>query len=309
MHHSPESTPSRLLIDNHIAIGAFDFDGNILATDTITYVIDRETGEEVGIPAHALDQHPEWLIGDQARYRWHEYFPDSVRFFRDFYTDPEHRWPDEFKNDVEQALREGKFSPSIPDLIETFFVPARLCAIITARGHSPDNITRILWIISEALLTEEQKAEQYQNIWTLYTALFPGKKLKNRDEALRFYFQSLVWVYPVSNEHDARHLGIAHESSMSKRKVQALKHYIQEVTEHILIPLRLTDTPLAIGFSDDSLGNMQTMLWYFQSEKAQGNYKRDKIRLYFSGKKEDYAALDLPWVDAQQEKNMLVIRL
>jgi len=81
------SRPSNLLIDGRVALGAFDFDGNILAPETTTYVIDRETGEEVGIAAHTLDQSPELM---QSKYRWKDDIIDSLIHFRDYHTDTKH---------------------------------------------------------------------------------------------------------------------------------------------------------------------------------------------------------------------------
>ncbi|MFZ2255279.1 MAG: hypothetical protein WAW59_05460 [Patescibacteria group bacterium] len=37
---------SHLLIDGRVALGAFDFDGNILRTPTKLYLINISTGEE-----------------------------------------------------------------------------------------------------------------------------------------------------------------------------------------------------------------------------------------------------------------------
>lgn len=74
-----------------IAIGGFDFDGNILAPDTITYVIDRETGEEIEIVAHILDQNPSLINGDNAKYQWKDDIIESLIHFRDYHSDKRHR--------------------------------------------------------------------------------------------------------------------------------------------------------------------------------------------------------------------------
>jgi hypothetical protein len=49
------------LINDRVALGAFDFDGNILKPNSWCYVINIETGKEERIIAHHLDQNPELL--------------------------------------------------------------------------------------------------------------------------------------------------------------------------------------------------------------------------------------------------------
>jgi hypothetical protein len=54
---------------------------------------------------------------------------------------------------------------------------------------------------------------------------------------------------------------------MTQRKVEAMRHYIQDVTHRILTPLGMKDIPHSIGFSDDGVANMEAMIEYFESEK------------------------------------------
>lgn len=131
-------------------------------------------------------------------------------------------------------------------LKEVFLIPARLFAIITARGHGPDNMARIIWILSEELLTDEEKTEQHKNIESLYEKYTGDTKPLTRDQALRFYLEEMVSYYPVSNPHIAKYLGFPSDMPSSIRKVEAMKHAIKDVRTRILPKVGQENSPLAI---------------------------------------------------------------
>jgi len=299
-----------LLLNSHIALWAFDFDGNILAPDTITYVIERESGEEVGVPAHTLDQNPELISGENAKYRWKEDIIDSLINFRDYHSSEKHGWPDQLKEDIEKALGKNAFSPSLESLKDIFLIPARICAIITARGHGPDNLARILWIINEYLLSPEEKEEQENNISELFRAFWRVSKwTPTRDRLLRFYFEEIVSYYPVSNPHIAKYLSMNYEKSMAKRKTIAMAHFIEDTQTRIIPMLKMENIPLSLGFSDDSLSNIIAMTEYFESKRKSWYPKQNKIHVYFTWKKESFRLEKTQKRKIKEEKNMMIIEL
>lgn len=77
---------SSLLIDGYFPIAAFDFDGNILSPDTPIYLVEIATEQEISISGHELDKHPEWISGNNPKYRWHYDITDSLVHFRDFHS-------------------------------------------------------------------------------------------------------------------------------------------------------------------------------------------------------------------------------
>ncbi len=300
-------TNSNLLIDGRVALGAFDFDGNILAPETTTYVIDRETGEEVGIPAHTLDQSPELM---QTKYRWKDDIIDSLIHFRDYHTDTKHLWPDQFKADIEEALRSNAYAPSLMKLKEVFLVPARLFAIITARGHWPDNIARIMWIVNEQLLSAWEKEEQYKNILSLYQSYTGKNENLTRDQALRFYFEEIVSYYPVSNPHIAKYLSLDETLSSSEKKVKAMEHYTIDVQKRIITKLWLGVYPLAIGFSDDSVRNTLAMIEHYEQLRTNRAISDDTtVHIYFTGKQSEIQKLEKPWRSLEQSEDMIIVRI
>lgn len=299
-----------LLIDDHFPIAAFDFDGNILSPETPIYLIEIESRNEVAISGHELDQHPEYISGKNPRYRWHEDITQSLIHFRDFHSDFRHVWPDVLRIDIEKAIASGALSPSLNDLKTKFLISARPFAIITARGHSPDNLTRAIWIINEALLSEAEKVAQYENIQRLYSQFYPESEALTRDQALRYYFEKIVSCYPVSNPHIAKFLDMEDETSMSKRKSIAMAHYIKKCVDRIIVPQKYDDAPRAYGFSDDSVWNIRALIYFFEEQRRNATIRtNDKIRIYFTGKKDDYPLLIALGFEYEIREDMLVLKL
>lgn len=298
-----------LLIDERIAFWAFDFDGNILAPETPLYVLDRSSGEEIALSGHHLDKHPELISWPEAPYRWHEDIIDSLIHFRDYHSDPRHGWPDTLKEDIERALQNNAIAPSFSSLKELFLLPARFFSIITSRGHGPDNLARILWIINNTLLTEAELELQRNNIQSLYTLFEESNTKLSSTQALRYYFERIVSYYPVSNPHVARYLGMEEEPSMSTRKTYAMKHALNSLEKKLDGISGLAHYPLSVGFSDDSLSNIISMKTAFEWMKKQSDRRKIFFHLYFTGKKEDYDILKRTSKGIMERENMLVIKV
>jgi hypothetical protein len=299
-----------LLLDYHFPIAAFDFDGNILSPETPIYLIEIETSREVSISGHELDKHPEYISWENPKYRWHNDITESLIHFRDYHSDMRHIWPDTLKQDIEKAIENGAISASFTDLKEKFLIAARPFAIITARGQSPDNLARALWIISESLLAPEEKEIQFSNITHLHRALDSEVTELSRDQALRYYFERIVSYYPVSNPHTEKLLDMEEEKSMSKRKVLALDHYRKKCESRIMTTLWYRDTPRSYGFSDDSFGNIRALIDFFVGKRTAWKiHREDKIRIYFTGRKEDYQSLKDLGFAYEERDTMLVIKI
>lgn len=275
-----------------IAIGAFDFDGNILAPNSWCYVIDIKTGEEKRIIAHVLDQNPHLLGWPNPVYKLHPNPEDSFAHFRDFSSRAEHIGADHLIADINDALREKLFSPSLKSFKETFLIRARFFGVITARWHSGENLARAMNIINEATLSDDEKKIQYINILVLWE-LFWKKWIPSRDQALSFYFQEIGMYYGVSSPQLCNMLGIDNTMKSSEKKTHAMTHLIALTKKRIDMIDSLRGTPLAIGFSDDSIGNIEAMTQYFISERKNNSLitTEDKIRVYFTGNQDQICIL------------------
>lgn len=289
-----------------IALGAFDFDGNILAPNTPYRVIEIATGKEVCIPAHELDNNAELISWPIAQYQWMNNMEDSLVHFRDFtqYSEPNH-----LMDDTLNAIKNGLFSPSFEAFKETFLIPARLFAIITARGHSADNLERTIREISETVLSDAEKNIQYENIKNLYQILYPDMPIPNRNQAIQFYFQEIVSYYTVSNTHGKKLLKIRMNMKTPEKKVFCMDHYIEDMRTRILGPIGIENTSLAIGFSDDSVSNMSAMMDAFIQKREVGSLKNDTVHLYYTGKQWALAIPTKESIQVSQNQTMTIIQI
>lgn len=98
--------------------------------------------------------------------------------------------------------------------------------------------------------------------------------------------------------------------SSSARKVEAMKHAIQDMKTRILPKVNENDTPLAIGFSDDSIKNTLTMIEYFESARREDRLAvDDTVHIYFTGKQSEAQKLEKPWRSLEQSEYMTIIRI
>ena len=301
---------SNLLLNSHIALWAFDFDGNILKTPTKLYLINNETWKEEVFEWHILDQHPEMISWINPPYRIHEKSYNSFAHFRDFSEHENHNGANQLLDDIKYALENQDFSPSFQLFKNTFLVQARLFAIITARGHSGENMARAMIEINKVTLNEEEKDTQYKNICRVYE-LFEWKKanFSSHHEAVWYYFHVIARYYPVSSTITSNWLEVPRNMLSSEKKTMAMKHFISTTKRRIQNITELRNIHYSIGFSDDSITNIEQMLRYLTEETNSWEIIKheDKVRVYYTG---------IPWkfcptkpYTSEQRWDTLVIKL
>lgn len=189
-------------------------------------------------------------------------------------------------------------------------IRARFFGIITARGHSAENLSRAMNTINEATLSDDEKQLQYTNIINLWKLL--GKKgIPNREEALYFYFQKIGMYYGVSSSPLCNLIGIDTDLKSHEKKTHAMSHLISHTKKLIKKIDSLRDTPLAIGFSDDSIGNIDAMTQFFLEErKAQNLIKtEDKVRIYFTGNQDQICILPREGIVIEEQDTIIKMKL
>lgn len=160
------------------------------------------------------------------------------------------------------------------------------------------------------MLTPDEKQQQYDNIRANYTQIHPQIQTYTRDQVLRYYFERVVDVYPISNAHVEKLMHLEDEKSMSKRKAIAMQHYVQKCVSRLIEPMKFSDIPRSYGFSDDSLGNMRAIIAFFLELRMSRSIRaNDKVRLYFTGRKEDYDDLKSTEYECEERDDMLVLKI
>ena len=111
--------------------------------------------------------------------------------------------------------------------------------------------------------------------------------------------------------------GIFSERS-SDKKTLAMSHLIQYTRKVISKIPELQNKSLAIGFSDDSISNIESMTLYFMNERVkwisdQENWKEamiwssDKIRVYFTGNQDQLCMIPGKGISIEKEDNLTKI--
>ena len=106
-------------------------------------------------------------------------------------------------------------------------------------------------------------------------------------------------------------LGISNNMKSAEKKTHAMAHLIAQTKKIIYSIESLKNTPLAIGFSDDSIGNIDAMTQYFLEERKTQNLikNEDKIRIFFTGNQEQICILPREGVMIGKQDTIIKMKL
>ncbi len=261
------------IVDRDFKFYIFDWDDNILHMPTTIHMERRNAdgswqGVEISTSTFAL------IRSDTANYRppkaggW-----DAA--FRNFKDEPNHN---HFIEDTIAALERiehgEKPGPSYNALKKTLR-EGRIFAIVTARGHAPETIEKAVRVFIKYALSESERAEMMSNLRGYRKHFDKIKKFGTDAEELDYYL-SMCRYAPVANSkfcdrmaHDpiySEKLAVA----PSKAHNEIAKEFaIRDFVEHIFHTLQRTNClnrSIAIGFSDDDKGNVESVSNYIKSE-------------------------------------------
>lgn len=256
----------------------FDWDDNILHMPT-KIALEHLDDDGVWRPVEVSTSTFALVRSDTAHYR-----PPSVggwaAAFRNFEDAPAADAPNRFIEDTIAALEKvehgEKPGPSYNALKKTLR-EGRLFAIVTARGHSPATIEKAVRVFIRYALTEDERAEMMSNLRG-YRRTIDGVgdgEFGTDAEELDYYlgmcrysavtydgFKKRMRNDPIYKEK----LAVA---STAARPELAKEFAIRDFVEHIFHMLRRSgqlNRSVAIGFSDDDVGNVKTVSNYIKSE-------------------------------------------
>ena len=151
----------------------------------------------------------------------------------------------------------------------------RIFAIVTARGHSPENIEKAVRVFIRYALTEDERQEMLSNLRG-YRKWFDGvTKFGTDAEELDYYlgmcryaavthdaFKERMEADPIYQEKLATYPSIS-------RPELAKEFAIRDFVEHIFHMLQRNGgfgRSVSIGFSDDDKGNVKSVSSYIRQE-------------------------------------------
>ncbi len=196
----------------------FDFDDNIVHTQSETFLYHKGTGEEVKLSSSEYVNH-RTEVGIKGKYKDYQIDSGPGRSFRQF-SDPEDSSHSPFLEDLKRAVELPNWQGPSWDRFVKAVSRQRTISIITARGHHPQRIREgIGWLAQQRLLPLQP------DIHSIYAVTSPETK------------NLLKWTGP---------------DLVSSLKKQALHHFIEQVYEEY------GHSPEhRFGYSDDDPTNIQ----------------------------------------------------
>ena len=275
----------------NFTVWIFDFDGNILKTDTPVYFKNNETWEIEKFSMHFVDQNQKDFFWNGSKY---SVVSETYSEGRDFFSSDYHRGFDWIIQDVLNAIEENNFAQSYEVFKNAYLIKARMFAILTARWNSPDNFHRAFSLINERTLTKEQKQQQYENIIKNY---WLDSKI-SREEALYYYLWKVINYIPCNNFQVEKLMWFADEMPSNDRKAKAmdflLPYYInllENIYKKNISEIIWKKQYFSVWFSDDSVKNIisvyEKFRWFLDSEKYFPEVQK-KFSVYFTWKSEEY---------------------
>lgn len=251
----------------------FDWDDNILHMPTkirLEHLNDQGIWEPVEVSTSTFAM----VRTDTAHYRP----PKEGGWGAAFSNFEDHPGENRFIEDTIEALERvehgEKPGPSFNTLKKTLR-EGRIFAIVTARGHAPETIEKAVRIFIRYALTESEREEMMSNLRGYRRCFDKVEKFGTDAEELDYYlamcrysavtfdgFRARMANDPIYREKLAT-------ASNAARPELAKEFAIRDFVEHIFHMLQRTGgirKSVAIGFSDDDVGNVKTVSNYIRSE-------------------------------------------
>ena len=257
----------------------FDWDDNILHMPTRIKMEHRPEGSDEWKAVELSTATFALVRADTKHYRapscggWEE-------AFRNF-SDPVDRGePNHFLEDTLVALSRialgEKPSPSY-NTFKKMLVEGRLFSIVTARGHAPDTIEKAVRLFIEKALTDLEREVMMSNLRG-YRRWFDKITSFGTDEEELNYYLGMCRYFAVTFDGFKKKMAndpiygekLAAATQASKPEL-AKEFAIRDFVEHIFHMLQRTGglgRSVAIGFSDDDKGNVESVSSYIKSELA-----------------------------------------
>jgi hypothetical protein len=261
----------------HIEYSCFDVDDNLLHMPTKVNMINLKTGKKEAVPsgkfAEIRSDKENWKLSDDA--------------FIEFRDDGP-RGNNAFLEDLKTTVENKKFAPSWLKFLH-ILENGYLFALITARGHSPENFKRgVEWIIDN-VLTDDQKQKMYNNL-IKYIHLFgeyggsdkhtkvPDLKNFSKNEAVQEYLDECGYYGISYPKFMNKHLSAGAESPEIGKEI-ALREFMEKVQNFT----KRIGASVSFGMSDDDVKNVTHVEKVFRDLKE--IYPDTIFRLYDTSKK------------------------
>jgi hypothetical protein len=261
---------------------SFDWDDNILHMPT-KILMDKKTAEGWS-PVDVSTSDFAKLRHDKDNYRLRN--DDPVVAFSEF-RDTGARGADAFYQDSLTAIKSGKRGPSWNAFLRCL-TEAAIFSIITARGHEPESMRRVVEWIIDNVLDEDQKFTMYARLLK-FVHFYTPHDADSYDRIYRGMLSQTPLVtqyldncdfYGVSSQAFANEFGQGSALNPERAKQQALETFVRKCND---LGKKIGAKSVSVGFSDDDPKNVEHIQKFFgekSSEMAKALEHELKLNVY-----------------------------
>ncbi len=243
----------------------FDWDDNILCMPTVIHM-ERLNRAGQWVPHKCSTSTFSVIRKDETHYR----YPNNQRelAFVEFQDQATPLGGGTFLQDLDVALdaiQSGERQPPLSfNTFKKTLIEGRLFAIVTARGHEPETLRKGVERFIERVLTPDEREEMLINLRG-YSYCFDHVQTFPSQTAVLHHYLDLCKYHAVTSptfqqllmENDVEEL--SHEDKKRFAIHDFIEHLVDILDRTGMSALRL---PMAIGFSDDDVHNIEAVRRY-----------------------------------------------
>ena len=228
----------------------FDWDNNLLHMLTPIHIDILENGKWI-----QKDILPDEFARIRTTDNWRGRNNDLKLTFQEF-RDTGPRDGQAFFEDSKKSVRESKFGPSFNDFIKTL-INGNVFLIITARGHEPKTIRRVVEWLIYYYLTPQQREKMKINLQKFQ------KLFNSKDDSIGSYLDTCEFI-GIMSQYFRNRFGIDFEttSNVEAGKEMAIDAFLSRLEN---FATRI-DAKLKVGFSDDDENTINHMTDFFREK-------------------------------------------
>lgn len=241
----------------------FDFDDNILVMKTVIHIDQRINGkwQPIDVSTSEFKEiRPEIYkrnSGEDTDWRFRN---DDVSQTYCEFRDSGPRGENAFYNDAIKSIKANDFGP-VWDTFIRCLTEGSIFLIITARGHEPNSIKKVVkWIISNCM-TNVQRGTMIKNLKEFNILFGIDDKGWSNDKLIDFYLSFCEFI-GINSQHFANVHGKYDPSKPEQGKELGISDFVDKIYKFG----KEVKRKVAVGFSDDDLSTVEHIHSYIKNE-------------------------------------------
>lgn len=246
------------VVNKTIKYYMLDWDDNILIMRTVIHVDNKINGEwqPIDVSTVQFREIRQKMVEDGD---WRYRNDDANQTYSEF-RDTGPRGGNAFYDDALKSIRTNDFGPVWDTFLECL-IDGSIFMIITARGHEPKSIEKVVkWIIKNKLSQLEKETmydnlRKYNNLFNINDEKWPNQQLIDN------YLNNCDFI-GINSKFFAKKHGEYDPSSPEQGKELGIKDFVKKVNKFG----KEISRRVSVGFSDDDLSTVEHIYSYMKNE-------------------------------------------